>query len=108
MGIAEFEVMAKTPEFRAWISKRLFESVDEIDPIYFTDEYPRTGCKLEIVVNEERCSMRVFAPQGRILESYRPPRNEIGRWLQEWVNGLVPRLKPSDQFQDQPSLGKVD
>jgi hypothetical protein len=80
----------------------------KIDPIYFTDDYPRVGCSLVVVVGEDGCSMRALAPNGRTLESYRPPKAEIGRYVQEWVAGIVPRFKPSDRSLDLPSLDKAD
>lgn len=61
------------------------------DPIYFTDEYPREGCKIEIEIKEERCSLRIRAPNGRMLECYLPSRTEVGRYIQEWLAGKVPR-----------------
>lgn len=72
-----------------------------IDPIYFTDAYPRCGCRMEIEVLEGRCYLRVYAPSGQILEAYRPPSAELGRYVQEWMDGIAPRIKPLGQSQGQ-------
>lgn len=76
------------------------------DPIYYTDGYPRDGCRLEIEVNEDRCALSVRAPNGRALEAYLPPRGEVGRYVQEWLSGIVPRITPSGQRPGLPSPDK--
>lgn len=78
-----------------------------IDPVYFTDEYPREGCGLSIVVGIDGCSMTVHAPNGRAIESYLPSSEEVGRYVQEWVSGMVPRLRPSDRAPGQLSPDKA-
>lgn len=78
-----------------------------LDPIYYTDGYPREGCSLEVNVEASVCGIHVRAPGGRPLESYLPPRGEVGRYVQEWLDGIAPRVKPSDRLQGLPSPDKA-
>jgi hypothetical protein len=70
------------------------------DPIYFTDDYPRTGCVVSIDVQADGYAMRIAAPGGKVIESYakvKTPR-AIGRVVEEWCAGMKPRLRdPLDQ-----------
>lgn len=50
-----------------------------MDPIYYTDDYPRNGCRIEIIVPADgptgrMWSVRIYHPveQGQALESYMP------------------------------------
>lgn len=50
-----------------------------MDPIYYTDDYPRNGCRIEIVVPADgstgrEWSVRIYHPveHGPALESYAP------------------------------------
>lgn len=48
-------------------------SVDQIDPVFFTDDYPRAGCVVEVRVPAQPGGLyHVVAanPKGKILESY--------------------------------------
>ena len=62
----------------------------KLDPIYYTDEYPRDRCTITIEVGGERCSVRVYAPGGEILECYLPPRDDVPAMLALWLDGKVP------------------
>ena len=65
-----------------------------MDAIYSNDDYPRQGCVLSIDVQKDGYALRVFSPCGQIMECYavvKTPR-AIGRMVEEWASGLVPRI----------------
>lgn len=65
-----------------------------MNDIYYTDDYPRAGCRLEIVVGDGAYGLRVFSPDGRLLESYArvsSPR-AIARMVEEWARGFAPKI----------------
>lgn len=65
-----------------------------MDAIYATDDYPRAGCRISIDVQKDGYFMSVFSPCGTIMEGYatvETPR-AIGRMVEEWASGLVPRI----------------
>lgn len=66
-----------------------------LDPIYYTDEYPREGCTLTIkLLPGDRAHLMVKAPNGRHLESYASaPYAEMPRMVGEWLSGKVPKLR---------------
>lgn len=65
-----------------------------LDPIYYTDEYPREGCMLSISVQKNRCGLSVIAPGGKVIEGYAyVPYSEMPRMVDEWLSGRAPRLK---------------
>ncbi|WP_321368005.1 hypothetical protein [uncultured Desulfuromusa sp.] len=55
-----------------------------LDPIYFTDDYPRNGCRIVISISEDNAevvSVAMLAPEKygshQLLESYAPKSMEI-------------------------------
>lgn len=68
------------------------ESSVSLDPIYYTDEYPREGCVLTInLLANDRVHLVVSAPNGKHLESYAAfPYAETPRVLAEWLSGKAP------------------
>lgn len=71
--------------------------------IYFTDDYPRQGCRLTVDVLRNGYNLQVLAPSGRFLESY-PARtpHELACMVEDWCNGAAPRLIGGD---GQPASG---
>lgn len=66
-----------------------------IDPIYFTDDYPRQGCIVAVDVQENGYALTVRAPNGALLETYavvKTPR-AVARMVEEWCAGFAPRLR---------------
>lgn len=65
-----------------------------LDPIYYTDEYPREGCVLTInILAKDRAHLVVSAPNGKHLESYASvPYAEMPRMVAEWLSGKAPKL----------------
>jgi hypothetical protein len=66
---------------------------------YLTDDYPRTGCRVEVVCGAQGLSMRIYAP-----EDYPRPNNHLpievyspstpasaAVVLYDWLNGEAPR-----------------
>lgn len=64
-----------------------------LEPIYYTDEYPREGCTITIKVGDERCSMQVSAPGGKVIDCYAPPRSDVASMLALWMEGKVPGVR---------------
>ena len=64
-----------------------------VDPIYGGDDYPRQGCVAAVDVQKDGYVLRIYAPDGRILESYAPAETPraAARMVEEWLGGLVPR-----------------
>lgn len=61
-----------------------------IDPVYFTDDYPREGCSVVFEVRGSSSSMTVRAPNGKPLESYLVQPGMAGKYLDEWLSGKAP------------------
>lgn len=61
-----------------------------LDPIYYTDDYAREECLVTINVGSDRCSMRIFAPSGEILECYNPHTVDVPAMMEIWLSGKVP------------------
>ena len=74
---------------------------------YSADDYPRIGCTVVIEARADVHGMRVFAPTGKLLESYIVPPGMAGKFLDEWLSGLVPG-KVSQPAQGHASPGKAD
>lgn len=76
-----------------------------MDPIYFTDNYPREGCTLAVNVQANRYVLSVLAPGGKVIETYaaKTPR-QLARMIEEWCAGWAPRL---NSRLDQVSCGST-
>ena len=75
--------------------EKLKESGRNVDPVYGGDDYPRQGCVAAVDVQKDGYMLRVYAPDGRLLESYMvvdTPR-AAARMLEEWLGGYVPRIR---------------
>lgn len=75
------------------------------DPIYFSDDYPRAGCRLVVDVQDDRYVLGVIEPGGKQIETYGPKTaQQLARMIKEWCSGSAPRLFA---MQDQSSCGSV-
>lgn len=75
------------------------------DPVYFTDDYPREGCRLVVEVLRGRYALGVIDPSGKQIESYGPKTaRQLARMVEEWCGGFAPRASSP---LDQPSCGSV-
>lgn len=65
---------------------------EAIDPIYYTDDYPRIGCIIGIDVQAEGYSLCVTAPGGKRIETYALVKtlDDTFRMITEWCEGKVP------------------
>jgi hypothetical protein len=65
-----------------------------INPIYYTDEYPREGCIAVIDVTAAGYTLAIKAPNGAAIETYANVRSsdDISRMLKEWCEGKAPGL----------------
>lgn len=62
-----------------------------MNPIYFTDEYPRQGCTAGVDVTKHGFTLSIHAPCGHIMEVYHAKTSRgICRMLEEWCNGFKP------------------
>lgn len=90
-------------ELKLAMSKEAVEQIASWMPdCYNRDDYPREGCTVVFSIGKESCSMAIYAPHGKRLEAYAgPKRDNAGRFLDEWLRGLVPGKTPIRR-QDQP------
>ena len=75
------------------ILERLKKAGRSVDPVFGSDDYPRLGCVAAVDVQKDGYILRIYAPDGRILESYAPAQTPraAARMLEEWLGGYVPR-----------------
>lgn len=77
------------------VLEKLKAAGHDVDPVYGGDDYPRQGCIAAIDVQKDGYLLRVYAPDGRLLEIYmvvNTPR-AAARMLEEWLGGYVPRIR---------------
>ncbi len=70
------------------------------DPVYYTDDYPRTGCAIGIDVQAHGYAFSITEPGGKVIETYHA-KNEraLSRMIEEWCRGFAPRsVDRLDQF----------
>lgn len=69
------------------------------DPVYFTDDYPRTGCYLAVDVLATGYTLSVFEPSRKLIETYgAKTARQLAVMIEEWASGIKPRGNaPLDQ-----------
>ena len=66
------------------------------------DDYPRSGCTVALQICEDAVIFQFYAPNGKLMAGgLKAPRDEAGRYLDEWLRGISPRRQPATNLPDQ-------
>lgn len=64
-----------------------------MNPIYFTDDYPRVNCRIVIDIKDSGYMVSIVEPEGRVIETYGGFKSAraLSVMIEEWCNGVVPK-----------------
>lgn len=65
------------------------EKPESLDPIYFTDDYPREGCKVTLFIKKDITVVLIHTPNGSQNESFHIENEILGESLNDWINGGI-------------------